>query len=171
MKLMKKLGYFALGAIASLMVTTHTAEIKDALPSSLKSMMTTEHVVLKDLGGEIYSKMDFYHNLRRSGDSLRIEGLCASACTFFLGLMPSEKVCATPSALFGFHGVYKTNGIITIFDPAMTRWTYEYVYPLETRMLLEDKGWSMDTDVDKTLNPTGLIWLRGSELGVKPCGQ
>lgn len=55
-----------------------------------------------DMGGNI---MEYHRAVKRieaSGEPVRIDGLCASACTLYLRL-PSKQLCITPRARFGFH--------------------------------------------------------------------
>jgi hypothetical protein len=42
-------------------------------------------------------------NVRSTGERVVVDGDCLSACTLVLGLVPSNQVCATPRARFGFH--------------------------------------------------------------------
>lgn len=124
-------------------------------------------------GGSVFEFIGEYNRIRTEGQKVELRGVCASACTFFLGMLPKEQVCYDKKVYLGFHGVYR-GGFMTAptFDPAMTKWTYEYVYTPEVIKELNKLGWSIEYDVDYTKNPTGLIW-QGADfmkaLGYKEC--
>jgi hypothetical protein len=61
------------------------------------------YVVSNDGGGLISDYVDKYNLLREVGAKVVIDGMCISACTAVLGLMPKEDVCATDYGRFGFH--------------------------------------------------------------------
>lgn len=129
--------------------------------------------VFSNPGGSIFEFINTYGQLRESGTKVEIRGVCASACTFFLGLLPKEQVCYDDRAYLGFHGVYM-GGFLTapIFDQPMTQWTYNYVYTPEVVNKLKTIGWSMEHDVDRNIHPTGLIWQKGDflkDLGYQKC--
>jgi hypothetical protein len=44
--------------------------------------------------------------LRSSGERVVIDGNCLSACTLILGMIPRNRMCATPRAVFGFHAAW-----------------------------------------------------------------
>jgi hypothetical protein len=47
--------------------------------------------IADDRGGQIGSYITKFQNLRSSGESVAIDGLCASACTIVLGAVPPAK--------------------------------------------------------------------------------
>ena len=64
------------------------------------------HAVVRitdDRGGQIGTYLNKYQSLRTSGETVIIDGLCASACTIVLGSVPHDKICVTSRANFGFH--------------------------------------------------------------------
>lgn len=67
-----------------------------ALPS-----VATAEVIRHDLGGDLDQRVVQVEGLRASATPIRIEGLCVSACTLYLGL---PMACVTPGAELGFHG-------------------------------------------------------------------
>lgn len=130
-------------------------------------------VVYSSPGGSIFEFIDSYNKMGQTGQKLEIRGVCASACTFFLGLVPKENVCYSDRAYLGFHGVY-SGGLFSppTFNQPMTEWTYNYVYPQEVIEKLNTLGWSMEHDVDTTKYPTGMIWQKADflkGLGYKKC--
>ena len=54
-------------------------------------------------GGEAGSFVEFFEQLRRSGQRVVIDGPCFSACTLVLSIVPRGRICVTPRALLGFH--------------------------------------------------------------------
>jgi hypothetical protein len=51
--------------------------------------------IADDRGGRIGTYLDKYHSLRTSGETVIIDGYCASACTIILGIVPNDKICVT----------------------------------------------------------------------------
>ena len=62
--------------------------------------------IADDRGGQIGSYITKFQRLRSSGQSVIIDGLCASACTIVLGAVPHDKICVTSRAALGFHAAY-----------------------------------------------------------------
>ena len=56
-----------------------------------------------DPGGQIGIYINKYRALRVSGERVVVKGTCASACTMVLGIIPRNRICITPSAVFEFH--------------------------------------------------------------------
>jgi hypothetical protein len=44
--------------------------------------------------------------IRDRGERVIIDGVCNSACTLVLGIVPRNRVCVTPRARLGFHMPY-----------------------------------------------------------------
>src|SRR4051812_6548976 len=66
----------------------------------------TSHAVVRianDRGGQIGRYVDRYDQLRATGQTVMIDGLCASSCTIVLGAIPHEKICVTRNANLAFH--------------------------------------------------------------------
>jgi hypothetical protein len=59
--------------------------------------------ITNDRGGLIAAYTVRYQRLASSGESVIIDGLCASACTMVLSALPYDKICVTPRATLGFH--------------------------------------------------------------------
>jgi len=47
-----------------------------------------------------------YAQIRERGERVIIDGICNSACTLVLGIVPLNRVCVTPRASLGFHMAY-----------------------------------------------------------------
>src|SRR5258708_38863877 len=57
--------------------------------------MGASHAVVRiaeDRGGRIGTYVDRYQGLRSSGETVIIDGLCASACTIVLGAVAHDKI-------------------------------------------------------------------------------
>ncbi len=100
------------------------------------------HTITDDPGGEILSFIARFVQWRDAGDSVRIEGECNSACTLVLGIIPSDRICATRNAEFGFHSA------MLVFGPGMTRYSEEgtqllwFFYQDRVRRVLTKNGWA-----------------------------
>jgi len=70
---------------------------------------TPAHAVLhitRDHGGYVEEYKEKYKRIRDSGERVVIDGICNSACTLVLGIVPLQRVCVTPRASLGFHQAY-----------------------------------------------------------------
>ena len=91
------------------------------------------HAVVRiadDRGGRIGTYVDRYQGLRSSGETVIIDGLCASACTIVLGAVAHDKICVTSNANLGFHAAWDfgANGR-AITNPEATQMLYS-MYPV-----------------------------------------
>ncbi len=66
--------------------------------------------ISEDRGGQIGQYLQTFAMLRSSGENVVVDGNCLSACTLLLGLIPRDRVCATPRARFGFHAAWMPDG-------------------------------------------------------------
>ena len=62
--------------------------------------------IAEDRGGQIGQYLQTFGAVRESGERVVIDGNCLSACTLVLGLIPSDRICATPRARLGFHAAW-----------------------------------------------------------------
>lgn len=122
------------------------------------------HAVVRiadDRGGRIGTYVDKYQGLRSSGETVIIDGLCASACTIVLGAVPHDKICVTSNANLGFHAAWDfgANGR-AVTNPEATQMLYS-MYPSPVRRWIANRG---------GLTPR-MIFLRGRQLTgmYKPC--
>src|SRR5215472_17317952 len=122
------------------------------------------HAVVRiadDRGGRIGTYVDKYQGLRSSGESVIIDGLCASACTIVLGAVPHDKICVTSHATLGFHAAWDFGAHgRAITNAEATQMLYS-MYPSAVRHWIAARG---------GLTPH-MIFLRGRELQsmYKPC--
>jgi hypothetical protein len=126
--------------------------------------MGASHAVVRiaeDRGGRIGTYVDKYQGLRSSGETVIIDGLCASACTIVLGAVAHDKICVTSHATLGFHAAWDfgANGR-TITNPEATQMLYS-MYPSPVRRWIAQRG---------GLKPQ-MIFLRGKQLMAmyRPC--
>jgi len=59
-----------------------------------------------DFGGDVEEYKAKYARLRDAGERVVIDGICNSACGLVLGIVPLNRICATPKASMGFHQAY-----------------------------------------------------------------
>ena len=126
--------------------------------------MGVSHAVVRiadDRGGRIGTYVDRYQDLRQSGETVIIDGLCASACTIVLGAIPRDRICVTSHATLGFHAAWDfgTNGR-AVTNPEATQMLYA-MYPSQVRRWISQRG---------GLTPH-MIFLKGRQLQsmYKPC--
>src|SRR5260370_7226764 len=105
--------------------------------------MGAGHAVVRiadDRGGRIGTYVDRYQGLRSSGETVMIDGLCASACTIVLGAVPHDKICVTSHATLGFHAAWDfgANGR-AITNPEATQMLYS-MYPSPVRRWIAARG-------------------------------
>lgn len=96
--------------------------------------------ITNDRGGLIAAYALKYERLASSGESVIIDGLCASACTMVLSALPTNRICVTSRARLGFHAAwnYGTNGR-AFTDPKATLMLY-LIYPAPVRRWITRKG-------------------------------
>jgi len=96
--------------------------------------------ITNDRGGLIAAYIVRYQRLASSGESVIIDGLCASACTMVLSALPYDKICVTSRATLGFHAAwnYAANGR-AFSDPDATLMLYS-TYPAPVRRWIARRG-------------------------------
>jgi hypothetical protein len=117
--------------------------------------------IADDRGGRIGTYVDKYQDLRSSGETVIIDGLCASACTIVLGAIPHDRICVTAHANLGFHAAWDFGADgRAITNPEATQMLYS-MYPTAVKRWISQRG---------GLTPH-MIFLRGRQLQTmyKPC--
>jgi hypothetical protein len=96
--------------------------------------------IRNDRGGLIGAYIIKYQRLASSGESVVVDGLCASACTMVLSAVPYDKICVTSRATLGFHAAwhYGANGR-AFLDPEATSMLYS-TYPSPVRRWITRRG-------------------------------
>ena len=62
--------------------------------------------IARDYGGWVDQYKVKYASIRDRGERVIIDGICNSACTLVLGIVPLNRICVTPRARLGFHMAY-----------------------------------------------------------------
>src|SRR5215210_6558772 len=65
-----------------------------------------DYRVTRDHGGLVDQYKAKYQRIRQRGERVIIDGICNSACTLVLGIVPLSRICVTPRASLGFHAAY-----------------------------------------------------------------
>jgi hypothetical protein len=91
-----------------------------------------------DHGGQLGPYLDKYRALAQSGERVEIDGICASACTMLLGLVPADRICVTPRAVLEFHSAWDIAGDQSVSD-AGTRLLWSH-YPAKIRTWINRHG-------------------------------
>jgi hypothetical protein len=96
--------------------------------------------ITNDRGGRIGSYVIKFHRMAAAGESVIIDGLCASACTIVLSELPHNKICVTSRATLGFHAAwnYGANGR-AFTDSEATLMLYS-AYPTPVRRWITRRG-------------------------------
>jgi hypothetical protein len=70
------------------------------------SAAAAEYRITRDHGGLVEDYKAKYNQIKERGDRVIIDGICNSACTLVLGIVPLNRICVTPKASLGFHQAY-----------------------------------------------------------------
>jgi len=70
------------------------------------SSASADYRITRDFGGLVDQYKAKYAKLRDHGERVVIDGICNSACTLVLGIVPLSRICVTPNASLGFHEAY-----------------------------------------------------------------
>jgi hypothetical protein len=93
-----------------------------------------------DPGGRIITYVRKYEALRSSGETVIIDGMCASACTIVLGALPRERICVTQRARLGFHAAWEFGQAgRPVTNPMATRMLMA-MYPADIRSWIRRRG-------------------------------
>lgn len=70
------------------------------------SAAAADYRITRDHGGLVDDYKAKYARIRDRGERVIIDGICNSACTLVLGIVPLNRICVTPKASLGFHQAY-----------------------------------------------------------------
>ncbi|HEY1362137.1 MAG TPA: hypothetical protein VGF60_07815 [Xanthobacteraceae bacterium] len=70
------------------------------------SSAPADYRITRDFGGWVHEYKARYALIRDRGERVIIDGICNSACTLVLGIVPLNRICVTPRASLGFHMAY-----------------------------------------------------------------
>ena len=125
-----------------------------AVLSVLVSPAQAEVRILSSPGGQVGPFLDLFEEVRASGERVVIDGPCLSACTLVLSMIPSERICVTRRAIFGFHAARSIDRRgKTYAEPEASQLVLE-AYPAPVRVWIERRGGLTSR----------LLLLRGREL-------
>jgi hypothetical protein len=131
------------------------------LVSTFPAIGAATVVIKDDRGGNIGAYWLHFTTLREAGEQVVIDGICSSACTLVLGIVPPDRICVTDNALLGFHAAWRPGilGIKIVNEPA-TRTLLSF-YPNPIRRWIARSG-GLGTE---------MIYLSGRDLMAlyKPC--
>jgi len=137
------------------------AIVLSAVLSVLVSPAQAEVRILSSPGGQVGPFLDLFEEVRASGERVVIDGPCLSACTLVLSMIPSERICVTRRAIFGFHAARSIDRRgKTYAEPEASQLVLE-AYPAPVRVWIERRGGLTSR----------LLLLRGRELMTmyRPC--
>jgi hypothetical protein len=118
-------------------------------------------IIRDDVGGKMKDYTTHFQQVRNSGEPVVISGTCVSACTMVLGFVPSDRICATPNAVLGFHAAWMFDNSGKRVVSASGTQDLMNTYPAPVRDWIARHG---------GLTPK-MIYLRGRDLAaiVAPC--
>ena len=125
-----------------------------------------DYRIKRDHGGYVEEYKAKYALIRDRGERVIIDGICNSACTLVLGIVPLNRVCVTPRASLGFHLAYydKANTLgIKVTSYAGTADLMSY-YPETVKDWISRNG-GLTTDMKKVKNGPALWAI------VDPCPE
>jgi hypothetical protein len=118
------------------------AALVGALASAvITSAAFAEVHIVNDPGGEVSEYVEKFHELRKAGEHLVIDGPCLSACTLFTGIIPHDHVCVTKRAVLGFHAAsYFDDARHTLVPTRQGTQVIMRLYPPEIQSWIERHG-------------------------------
>lgn len=119
-------------------------------------------LISEDRGGQIGAYLQTFTNVRDTGERVVIDGNCLSACTILLGVVPRDRICATPRARLGFHAAWMPDESgRPVTSPLGTQALWN-IYPAHVRRLINRHGGLTRK----------MIYIEGRELAqlVPTCG-
>ena len=129
---------------------------------TVTSASATE-IISGDVGGKMKDYTTHFRQVRDSGEPVVIAGTCVSACTMVLGLVPSDRICATQNAVLGFHAAWMFDNSGNRVVSASGTQDLMQAYPAPVRAWIARRG---------GLTPK-IMYLRGRDLAaiVAPCNS
>src|ERR1700720_764289 len=96
--------------------------------------------ILASPGGEVGPFLDLFERVRESGERVVIDGPCLSACTLVLSLVPSDRICVTRRAIFGFHAARSVDQRGRIYAEPQASEVVLEAYPAAVRGWIRRRG-------------------------------
>jgi len=112
----------------------------------------TRLVIKNDGGGELNKYIQSFAALKNENIAVKVDGMCASACTLVSSEIFSLDWCVTPNAVLGIHHPFALDqgGEIVYSVPAAVQsykiWSEVFYqkYPQWLRKFIDDKGGAPD---------------------------
>jgi len=116
-----------------------------------------DYRITRDHGGDVEKYKAAFTRLRDKGDRVIIDGICNSACTLVLGIVPLSRICATPRASLGFHQAYYDKSWTAGIRITSVAGTAELlsIYPATVKEWIKTHG-GLSADMKHLLNGTEL---------------
>jgi hypothetical protein len=111
-----------------------------ALAATASSASAAAMRIAEDRGGQIGHYMRTFAQVRATGQQVVVDGSCLSACTLVLGLVPRDRICATPRARFGFHAAWMPDAHGRPATSAMGTQVLWDIYPPRVRAWITRNG-------------------------------
>jgi hypothetical protein len=96
--------------------------------------------IVNDRGDTLGKYFQAFTRVRSTGERVVVDGDCLSACTMVLGLLPSNQICATPRARFGFHVAAIVNNAGQPIASAMDTQALWNIYPASVQRWINQHG-------------------------------
>ncbi len=118
-------------------------------------------IISDDIGGKMRDYTTRFQQMRDSGEPVIVAGTCVSACTMVLGFVPSDRICVTQNAVFGFHSAWMLDNSGKRVVSVSGTQDLMKTYPASVRTWIARRG---------GLTPK-MMYLRGRDLAavVAPC--
>ena len=120
--------------------------------------------IARDFGGFVEEYKGKYTKVRDRKERVIIDGICNSACTLVLGIVPLNRICVTPRASLGFHQAYydkRWTAGLRVTSVAGTDELMSY-YPSPVKAWIAKKG-GLTAQMKRVFNGTELWGL------IDPC--
>lgn len=114
-----------------------------------------------DIGGRIGDYIEKFAQIRASGETVMINGMCLSACTLVLGIIPRSRICAAKDAMFGFHEAWARGPDGHPVPSAVGTQALKDLYPPDVRRRISSHGGLKQK----------MFFLSAAELGIRECAD
>jgi hypothetical protein len=111
-----------------------------ALTVAMTSAASATMRISDDVGGRIGAYVDQYMAARQSGERVMIDGVCLSACTLVLGIVPRDRICVTRRATLGFHAAWMPGPEGRPVPSAIGTQALWEIYPNNVRRWIRARG-------------------------------
>lgn len=130
------------------------------IASTLMSFASVDNIRI-DPGGSVTDRMQQIARIEQTETTFRIDGMCVSACTMYLGM---KKICIAPRTILGFHSSYTRESNIPVPSKFGNATVMQY-YPEKVRKWVTEKK-ALDS-LDLTPMTAEEAW----ELGIPKCEE